>query len=126
MVRKVMLAVALAVASPAVAQNIDARAVGYSDLASLPVPVIEGDITDRPYRVIARVDKVASAGVFGSSIPRDKLFKELWEQGRKVRADAIVRATYGAPFTRGSGTFRQIEGDAIRFLTDAEIAALRQ
>lgn len=114
---------ALAIVTPAAAQNIEAP-LGYATLMAEAVPVTSGDITDRPYRVISRVDKVASAGVFGNTVPRDKLYKELWEKGRRVGADAVVRATYGAPFVRSGATLRQIEGDAVKFLTDAEIAAL--
>lgn len=120
-------AVALAVAQPAVAQNIENTST-YAYLMSLPVPVVEGDITDRPYRVIGYIDKgVRKATVFSKPASHDKVMRELWEKGRKMGADAVINAGYGearkVAFS-GWGT-REARGVAIKFLTDAEIAGLK-
>lgn len=118
-------AAAALLSSHALAQNVD-TAPGYAQLASLEVPVVEGDITDRPYRVIGHISKgVRKATMFSKSASREKVFRELWEDGRKMGADAVIHAQYGeAHITALSWGSREARGDAIKFLTDAEIAAL--
>jgi len=126
--RTIFLAVlALAVARPAYAQNVE-NTETYAYLMSLPVPVVDGDITDRPYRVIGYIDKgVRKATVFSKPASHAKVMRELWEKGRKMGADAVINAGYGeakkVAFS-GWGT-REARGVAIKFLTDAEIAALK-
>lgn len=128
LIRKFHLALALSVAPlPAAAQNVDAPP-GYAQLAGLPVPVVEGDIADRPYRVVGHVIAgVRKATIFSKSASQEKVYRELWERGRKLGADAVIKARYGeAHITALSWGSREAHGEAIKFLTDAEIAALPQ
>lgn len=117
------LAAALFVAVPSQSQNIDAQP-GYADLAKLPVPVVEGDIADRPYRIVAHIQAgVRRATVFSKDASREKVFRELWERGQKAGADAFVKAEFGEAKIRGlSWGSREARGVAVKFLTDAEIA----
>ncbi|MEI6417485.1 MAG: hypothetical protein WCO82_00310 [Sphingomonadales bacterium] len=100
--------------------------MGYAKLSTLPVPVVEGDITDRPYRVIGLIETgVRKATVFSKDPSREKVFRELWERGRKMGADAVINAEYGNARVRGlSWGSRDARGQAVKFLTDQEIAAL--
>lgn len=110
---------------PAFAQNVEAPP-GYADLARLQVPVVEGDIADRPYRIVGHISKgIRKATMFSKSASREKVFRELWEDARKMGADAVVKAQFGeAHITALSWGAREARGVAIKFLTDAEIAAL--
>lgn len=114
----------LAATTPAVAQNIDAD-LGYAKVRQMEVPVVEGDITDRPYRVIGTVQAtVRRATAFSKNPSREKVYKELWERAVKLGADAVVKANYGeAKVTAWSWGARDAEGQAVKFLTDEEIAA---
>lgn len=126
--RGLILAVALFAGAPvAMAQNVTPQP-GYADLANLPVPVVEGDITDRPYRVLGHVNKgVRKATIFSKSASHEKVYRELWEDAQKLGADAVIQADYGqARITALSWGSREARGVAIKFLTDAEIAALPQ
>lgn len=116
---------ALLLAAPLAAQNVEAPP-GFRDLARLPVPVVAGDITDRPYRIIGHINAgVRKATMFSGSPSQEKVYRELWERGRKLGADAVINAQYGeAHITAMSWGAREARGDAIKFLTDAEIAAL--
>lgn len=125
---KKLMFVALAFASiPALAQNVDAPP-GYADLATLEVPVVAEDITDRPYRVLGTVQKgVRKATVFSKSPSEAKVYRELWESAEKMGADAVVFAEYGeARITGLSWGSREARGKAIKFLTDAEIAEMKR
>lgn len=126
--RGLILAIALIAGAPvAMAQNVTPQP-GYADLANLPVPVVEGDITDRPYRVLGHVNKgVRKATMFSKSASHEKVYRELWEDAQKLGADAVIQADYGqARITALSWGSREARGVAIKFLTDAEIAALPQ
>ena len=112
------------------AQNVAPEAVvrqptTYAGLLSARVPVTSEDITDRPYRVIAKLERnVRKATLFSKDPSPTKLEDELWERGRKVGADAVVNARYGgARVTAMSWGASKVEGDAVKFLTDGEIAA---
>lgn len=122
--KSILFALAL-VSSPVYAQNVDVPP-GYADLAKLEVPVVAGDITDRPYRVIGTVNKnVRKATVFSKSSSEAKVYRELWESAQKLGADAVVFAEYGDSRVTGfSWGAREARGKAIKFLTDAEIAAI--
>lgn len=111
--------------APASAQNV-APNPGFAELVRLPVPVIEGDITDRPYRVVGPVIAgVRKATMFSKSASQEKVYRELWERGKKMGADAVIHAAYGeAHITALSWGSREARGQAIKFLTDAEVAAL--
>lgn len=114
-------------AFPASAQNVSPNP-GYADLAGLPVPVVEGDITDRPYRVIGPVIAgVRKATMFSKSASPEKVYRELWERGKKMGADAVIHATFGeAHITALSWGSREARGQAIKFLSDAEISESRR
>lgn len=122
--RALVVALAFAMAAPAIGQNVDAPP-GYADLQRLEVPVIEGDITDRPYRVVGHIDKgVRKATVFSRDPSREKVYRELWEEAEKLGADAVIHAEYGEAHITGlSWGSRSARGVAIKFLTDEEIAA---
>lgn len=86
-----VLPAAAQIASPAeAAVNIKA--------ADLPnPPVIAGDIVDRPYTVIGQITAgVRKATVFSKSSSPEKIYRELWERGQKMHADAVIHATYGS------------------------------
>lgn len=108
-------------------QNIDPQPVvrppGYAEVRAMSVPVIAGDINDRPYRVIATIEtSVRKWTVFEKDPSQAKVYRELWERARKVGADAVVNAKYGETL-HGGWTWgrRHASGQAIKFLTDDEI-----
>ncbi len=96
-VRFLLAAAVLAGSPPAFAQTMnvaDAPSIKASDLPD--PPVIAGDITDRPYTVIGQITAgVRKATVFSSSSSPEKIYRELWERGKKMGADAVVHASYG-------------------------------
>lgn len=112
------------ICSPAAGQNI-IMVPGYADLIKLPVPVVEGDVVDRPYRVIGEVETgVRRATVFSKDPSRAKVYRELWERGKKLGADAVIKAEFGDAKIRAlSWGSREARGFAIKFLTDDEINA---
>ena len=60
------------------------------------VPVYPYDITDRPYTVLGEVKAgVRKATMFSKSPSQEKIYRELWERGRKLGADAVINAKYG-------------------------------
>lgn len=117
------VALALGLAAPLMAQDA-APPTSYADLAQLPIPVTAGNVTDRPYRVIAPISaKIRKATVFSKAVSEKKVYRELWERGKKLGADAVIRASYGESrigFT--SWGDRRITGYAVKFLTEAEAA----
>ena len=124
MIKIAALGVSL-ISSGVLAQNI-APPVTYADLKSLPVPVTDADITDRPYRVVGELNgNIRRATAFSKNPSREKVYRELWERGQKLGADAVVKAEFGqARVTAFSWGAREARGLAVKFLTDAEIAAL--
>ncbi|WP_422057739.1 hypothetical protein [Sphingomonas sp.] len=121
----------IAIALTAGAQNVDPTPPPppptYASLMEMDVPVIAGDITDRPYRVVGRVEKgVRKATMFSKDPSESKVYRELWEDAKKLGADAVVNAQFGDPrVTLISWGSRKATGQAIKFLTDEEIAARR-
>lgn len=89
------------------------------------VPVFPYDITDKPYVVVGPVKAgVRKATLFSKEPSQKKIYKELWERGEKMKADAIVNATYGdSHMTAFSWGKTNALGIAIRFLTQEEIDA---
>lgn len=89
------------------------------------VPVFPYDITDRPYVVVKPVKAgVRKATIFSKEPSQEKIYREIWERGEKAGADAIVNVTYGdSHMTALSWGKTNALGIAIRFLTEAEIAA---
>ena len=60
------------------------------------VPVFPHDITDRPYEVVGEVKAgVRKATIFSKEASQKKIYKELWERAEKLKADAVIKATYG-------------------------------
>ena len=112
-------------AAAATAQNIEAP-FGYAQVTTMTVPVIEGDVTDRPSRVIGHIETgIRKATAFSKDSSREKIFRELWERGKKLKADAVIQANYGVARIRAfSWGSSDAQGVAIKFLTDAEIATL--
>jgi uncharacterized protein YbjQ (UPF0145 family) len=124
---KIIALLAIGLSTTAVAQNVEPTPPPpvYASLASLPVPVVSGDITDRPYRVIGEVKAgVRKATIFSKSASPEKVYRELWERGKKLGADAVIFATFGeSHINMISWGSRTASGKAVKFLTDAEIAA---
>ena len=88
------------------------------------VPVFPHDIADRPYRVLGEVKAgVRKATMFSKSPSQAKIYRELWERGRKLGADAVIKASYGdAHVTAVSWGKANATGTAIKFLTPSESA----
>lgn len=107
--------IALALATPAAAQE-----ATYAEVMALPVPVTAGDITDRPYIAIGKIeDGIRKATVFSKSVSEEKVYRELWERGRKMGADAVIRAEYGkSHMTFTSWGSRKISGWAVKFVDE--------
>lgn len=92
----------------------------------MAVPVISGDVNDRPYRVVAEIRvNIAKVTYFSRDPSEARVYKELWERARKVGADAVVNARYSEAIP-GGWTYgrRKASGQAIKFLSDAEIEKL--
>lgn len=127
----ILATITIAFAAPASAQNVESM-LGYQGLMAQQPPVTDVDITDRPYRVVGRIETtVRKTTVFDKRPSREKVFKELWERGQKLNADAVIKAQYaseddnrGGLLPQGTSIGQRATGLAIKFLTDAEIAAL--
>lgn len=111
----VLLAI-MAVSVPALAK--DAPKKGYIVVnEDVGVPVFPNDITDRPYEVIGEVKaEVRKGTIFSKEASQEKVYKELWERGEKLGADAVIKAQYGdARVTLMSWGSIKATGTAIRF-----------
>lgn len=101
---KRILACALVASLPFAISPVAAQIASQADTAvnikaaDLPdPPVIAGDIVDRPYTVISQITAgVRKATVFSKSSSPEKIYRELWERGKKLHADAVIHASYGA------------------------------
>jgi hypothetical protein len=93
-----------------------------SDTDKLPteiaqtVPVYEGSV-DRPFIVVGEIrDNLRKHFAFQANPTKEKIFEELWERGRKLNADAVINAKFGAtkgtPFNHGR---TPISGTAIKY-----------
>lgn len=82
------------------------------------VPVFPYDITDRPYKVLGEVKAgVRKATIFSKAPDQGKIYRELWERGAKLGADAVIKAQYGdAHITAMSWGSSSATGVAIKFL----------
>lgn len=116
--------IALALALQNIAPPPPLQPIGYAQIRVMPVPVISGDINDRPYRVVANIEtNVRKWTIFEKDPTEAKVYRELWERARKVRADAVVNARYGETLYGGlTWGRRKASGQAVKFLTDEEIA----
>lgn len=115
---------ALAVAtSPASAAKAKKAFVVVNE--AVGVPVFPDDITDRPYDVIGEVKAgVRKATIFSNEASQAKIYKELWERGEKLGADAIINAKYGeSHVTALSWGSTSATGTAIKFKTVDTAAA---
>lgn len=115
----IFAAVALAACSPALAEDKTASSSAPPLInEDVGVPVFPYDITDRPYRVLGEVKAgVRKATIFSKSPSQEKIYKELWERGRKLGADAVINAKYGdAHVTALSWGSASATGTAIKFL----------
>lgn len=85
------------------------------------VPVFPYDITDRPYTVIGEVKAgVRKATIFSKAPSQEKIYRELWERGEKLGADAVIKAQYGdAHVTALSWGSSSATGIAIKFVDAA-------
>lgn len=85
------------------------------------VPVYPYDITDRPYRVLGEIKAgVRKATIFSKAPSQEKIYRELWERGQKLGADAVIKAQYGdAHVTAMSWGSSSATGVAIKFLDPA-------
>ena len=83
------------------------------------VPVFAGDITDRPYEVIGPVKAgVRKATIFSKASSEKKIYKELWERAEKMKADAVINASYGKSHVSAMSWGKtNATGTAIRFKT---------
>lgn len=88
------------------------------------VPVFPYDITDRPYTVLGEVTAgVRKATVFSKAPNQAKIYRELWERGQKLGADAVIKANYGDPhITAFSWGSVKATGTAIKFTAPAPSA----
>lgn len=89
------------------------------------VPVFPYDIADRPYKVIGEVKAgVRKATIFSKAPDQAKIYRELWERGEKLGADAVIKAQYGdAHVTALSWGSSSATGVAIKFLDPAAPAS---
>jgi uncharacterized protein YbjQ (UPF0145 family) len=88
------------------------------------VPVFPHDITDRPYEVVGEVKAgVRKATIFSKEASQKKIYKELWERAEKLKADAVIKASYGeSHVTAMSWGKTNATGVAIRFTGPAASA----
>ena len=60
------------------------------------VPVFATDLPDNPYTVLGDVTaKVRKATVFSKPASQEKIYREMWERGVKMGADAVIKVDYG-------------------------------
>ncbi len=90
------------------------------------VPVFPYDITDRPYTVIGEVTAgIRKATVFSKEASQSKIYRELWERGEKMGADAIINAKYGDSHVSAlSWGKTNATGTAIKFTVAAAAATI--
>ena len=59
-------------------------------------PVTPSGVSDRHYNVIGQVFAgVRKATLFSKDSSEAKIYRELWERGKKMGADAVIHASYG-------------------------------
>jgi uncharacterized protein YbjQ (UPF0145 family) len=99
--------------------------VAWADLVRQHPPVTDADVMDRPYRIVGQVRaEVRKHALWADAPSREKVFRELWERAVRLGADAVVNARAGGErVTMWSYGSRRSIGQAVKFLTDAEIAA---
>ena len=115
------LILALGVAQPALAKDKPKKEFVVVNEA-VGVPVFPHDITDRPYEVIGEVKAgVRKATIFSKEASQEKIYKELWERAEKLKADAVIKASYGESHVSAlSWGKTNATGVAIRFTGPAK------
>lgn len=105
------------VANPAVAGGQKAAKTYVVVNEEVGVPVFPHDITDRPYEVLGEVTAgVRKATIFSKKASTEKIYRELWERGEKLGADAVINAAYGnSHITAFSWGKTNATGVAIKF-----------
>jgi uncharacterized protein YbjQ (UPF0145 family) len=88
------------------------------------VPVYPYDITDRPYEVLGEVHAgVRKATIFSQAPDQAKVYRVLWKNAQKLRADAVIKAQYGDPhITALSWGSVSATGIAVRFTSPSQPA----
>lgn len=114
---------AAVISTPALAKKAEVAHVMVNE--EMGVPVFPYDITDKPYKIVGVVTAgVRKATIFSKEPSQKKIYAELWERGEKLNADAVIGAKYGdSHMTALSWGNTKAGGVAIKFLTEAEIAA---
>lgn len=109
-------AVGMVASGPVAAKDKDESFVIVNE--DIGLPVFPYDITDRPYEVIGEIETdVRKATIFSKAPSQEKIYKELWERGEKMGADAVINAEYGnARVTLMSWGASKATGTAIRFV----------
>lgn len=116
--RLILLLPLLFSAAPAIAQQANLHnADAQHKIALADPPVYAGDV-ERPYRVIGEIrDNLRKHFAFQADPTQEKIYAEIWERGRKIGADAVINARYGATertmFNHGR---TPISGTAVKFL----------
>ncbi len=82
------------------------------------IPVFAYDIKERPYKIIGEVKAgIRKGSIFSKEASQAKIYKELWERGEKMGADAVINAKYGdshvSAFSWGK---TNATGTAIKFM----------
>lgn len=116
--KSVMLATLIVAGSVSVAEAKEKKVYVVVN-EDVGLPVFAYDITDRPYEVLGEVKAgVRKGSVFSKEASQEKIYKELWERGDKMGADAIINAKYGdshiSAFSWGK---TNATGTAIKFKT---------
>ena len=119
-VRSALVALALAIVATAASAE-EPKKTYVVNNEEVGVPVFPYDITDRPYKVLGEVKaEVRKATVFSKAPSQDKIYRELWERGEKLGADAVIKAEYGdARMTMMSWGSSAATGVAIKFIDPA-------
>jgi hypothetical protein len=114
---------AVLVACPAVAQPEQSTPLVNPEFG---VPVFPYDMPDRPYTVVGEVTAgVRKATIFSKAPDQGKVYRELWERGHKLGADAVIKATYGDPHvTAFSWGSVKATGVAVKFIKPADASAV--
>ena len=81
---------------PAISADAKEKATYRVVNADVGVPVFATDLPDHPYTVVGEVQaKVRKATLFSKPASQEKIYRELWERGAKLGADAVIKANYG-------------------------------
>jgi uncharacterized protein YbjQ (UPF0145 family) len=103
---------AIVVASPAAAQQVGTMDSTYED----GILVTSSDVTTCPYVLIRPID-TASTEDYGRNGAREKSFRKLRNDAKKVGADAVVLVREGGKhMTMWAFARREMTGNAIRYV----------